>query len=337
MPAISLSSASLPLPPRVASPGADRETSLKVGPWARPGADLSALRARIRRLESGAAMPGNAASEAGSLGMETAERPSLSPGALPPGALPLGAAALDTHLPGGGLPLGCLHEIEGARVEWDDAAATGFALALLARLCAAMPISPAGGVVEGGAVLWITPWRDLYAPGVAAFGLDPGRLILVRAGSETDVLWAMEEGLRCPRLIAVVGEVDGLDRAAGRRLQLAARASGVTAFALRRQRYPARRAEAPSAALTRWRIAPMSSTGASSTGAESENATGGLLGRPSWQAELLRCRGAAPGQWHVEWDDATSGFALAAPFRDGPVVAEPARSEFAGTARQRAS
>jgi len=287
------------------------------------------LRARIRRLESGASVPGDAASGAGSLGMETAERPSLPPA---PSALPLGAAALDAHLPGGGLPLGCLHEIEGARAEWDDAAATGFALALLARLCAAMPASPEGGAMESGAVLWVTPWRDLYAPGVAAFGLDPGRLILVRAGSETDVLWAMEEGLRCPRLIAVVGEVDGLDRAAGRRLQLAARASGVTTFALRRQRYPARRAEAPSAALTRWRIAPMSSVGASSAGA-----AGRFLSRPSWQAELLRCRGAAPGQWHVEWDDATSGFALAAPFRDGPVVAEPARPEFAGTARRRAS
>ncbi len=330
MPTMSLSSASLPLPPRVASPRVDRETGLKVDPRARPGADLSALRARIRCLESGTARPGDAAAGAGSLGTgsvgRTAERASL----------PLGAAALDAHLPGGGLPLGCLHEVEGARAEWDDASATGFVLALLARLCAAAPASPEEGAVESGAVLWITPWRDLYAPGLAAFGLDPGRLILVHAGGETDVLWAMEEGLRCSRLIAVVGEVGTLERGAGRRLQLAARASGVTAFTLRRQRYPARRAEAPSAALTRWRIAPMSSAPGSSAPGSSKDMVGRLLGRPTWQAELLRCRGAAPGQWQVEWDDATGGFALATPVRDGLVVAEPASSTFAGTAERRA-
>ncbi len=228
-------------------------------------------------------------------------------------SLPLGVAPLDAHLPGGGLPLGCLHEVEGARAEWDDAAATGFCLALLARLCAARPSpAPTSTPPEDGAVLWVTPWRDLYAPGVAAFGLDPGRLILVRAGTGTDVLWAMEEGLRCPRLIAVVGEVGALERAAGRRLQLAAGASGVTAFALRRQRYPTRRGEAPSAALTRWRIAPMSSAQMSSAQMSSKGMAGRLLGRPSWQVELLRCRGAAPGQWHVEWDGAAGGFADAA-------------------------
>ena len=46
--------------------------------------------------------------------------------------LPLGQRALDEHLPGGGLALGRLHEIEGARAEWDDGLAAGFCLALIA-------------------------------------------------------------------------------------------------------------------------------------------------------------------------------------------------------------
>jgi protein ImuA len=279
-----------------------------------PHGDLAALRARVRELERGAAY-----SRAGNR------------------AAPLGAAALDAHLPGGGLALGCLHEIEGGRAEWDDGAASGFCLALLARLLGALPEGApqeaAGAPHARGPVLWVSRWRDLYAPGLAAFGLDPGRLILVRAGSGTEVLWAMEEALRCPRLAAVVGEVEALERSAGRRLQLAAEASGVTAFALRRPLRPARRAEAPSAAATRWRVMPAQASHRVSAGRRT------FLGRPCWQVELLRCRGAAPGQWHLEWDDATGGFALAASLRDRPSAPAPGawRPEDGAAARRLAS
>jgi protein ImuA len=244
-------------------------------------------------------------------------------------------AALDAHLPGGGLALGCLHEIEGGRAEWDDGAASGFCLALLARLLGATPRAQ-------GPVLWVSRWRDLYAPGLAAFGLDPGRLILVRAGGGMEVLWAMEEALRCPRVAAVVGEVEALERSAGRRLQLAAEAQGVTVFALRRRLRPARRAAAPSAAATRWRIMPAQALHQASAQASAGRLVSGrgtFLGRPRWQVELLRCRGAAPGQWHLEWDDATGGFALAASLRDRPPAPAPdaRRPEDGAAARRFAS
>jgi protein ImuA len=236
--------------------------------------------------------------------------------------------ALDAHLPGGGLPLGGLHEIEGGRAEWDDGAATGFCVGLLARLLAAGSESgngPGGGRGrDSKPVLWVSPWRDLYAPGLKAFGLDPGRLIQVRAGAGTEVLWAMEEGLRCARLAAVVGEVDALERGPGRRLQLAAEASGVTAFALRRGLRPAQPARAgASAAVTRWRVeaeAMSSGQGAGRSGAGGPGAgrPGRFPERPRWRVELLRCRGAAPGQWCLEWDDAAGGFAMAAALRDRP-------------------
>ncbi|WP_240932715.1 ImuA family protein [Pelagibius litoralis] len=259
-------------------------------PLSRPEArqaGLAALRARISRIESGGRVPGR--------------RP----------VLPLGLAALDEALPGGGLPLGALHEIEGERAEWDDGVTLGFCLAILARL---RRFSSNSGSIPPQNILWVSRWGDLYPPALVALGLDPGRFIMVRAKGEADLFWAMEEGLRCNRLAAVVGEVEGLDRLAGRRLQLAAEASGVTAFALHRRFRPRRRGRDASAALSRWRVTAAASS-------DIEDAT--FIGRPRWRLDLLRCRGAAPGSWQVEWDNAACGFSLAPALRDGSLAAQP--------------
>ena len=149
--------------------------------------------------------------------------------------LALDLPALDAHL-GGGLARGCLHEEAGAM---DDGAALGFCVALAGRLAAERP------------VLWCQSEFDVYAPGLAAFGLDPARLILVRARRPADRLWAMEEGLRCQALAAGVIEFGDLDMTAGRRLQLAAEASGVTGLVLHPEGL---RAAAASPAVTRWRV-----------------------------------------------------------------------------------
>ncbi len=255
-------------------------------------AGLAALRAQISRIESA--------------GRGLARRP----------VLPLGLSALDEALPGGGLPLAALHEIEGERAEWDDGVTLGFCLALLARL---RRLSSDNQSVPPKHVLWISRWGDLYPPALVALGLDPGRFIMVRAKAEPDLLWAMEEGLRCNRLAAVVGEVEGLDRLAGRRLQLAAEASlengaGVTAFALHRRFRPRRRGRDASAALSRWRVTAARSN-------DIEDAT--FIGRPRWRLDLLRCRGAAPGSWQVEWDNAACGFSLAPALRDGSLATGP--------------
>ena len=85
-------------------------------------------------------------------------------------------------------------------------------------------------------VLWCLPRPDLYGPGLAAHGLDPGRVVLVRASRDAEILWAMEEGLRAPGIVAVVGEIGSFPMVASRRLQLAAERSGITAFLLRRWR-----------------------------------------------------------------------------------------------------
>jgi protein ImuA len=217
----------------------------------------------------------------------------------PPGGrpvLPLGLAAVDRVLPGG-LARGCLHELCGAP---DHAAAAGFAAALLGRLAA-----------DGHAV-WIGPREGLYAPGLAAQGLPPERLIVVRAGPRDARLWALEEALRSPGLTAALAEVDRLTLTQSRRLQLAAEAKGVTAFLLR----PLAACEAPSAATTRWRITPLPA-------AADPDAAPRAWQPPRWQVELIRCRGGRTGAWAIAWREGglheiTGALALAAEPGDRP-------------------
>jgi protein ImuA len=120
--------------------------------------DLAVLRERVRRIERGAA--------------------------LRHGVLRFGVDAIDRALPEGGLALGAVHEILGAGGDEEDgAAASGFAASTLARLGA-------------GSILWCLKQNDLYGPGLAEHGLDPSRLVIIRATRDDEILWAIEEGLR---------------------------------------------------------------------------------------------------------------------------------------------
>jgi protein ImuA len=192
----------------------------------------------------------------------------------------LNVPALDRHLPWGGLPRAALHEVAGEGADREQgAAAAGFAALWLGRLQAAGPVLWIVRAVSREAV-------DLHAHGLAQQSLDPQRLILVAARRDDEALWAMEEGLKARSLGAVLGEIEKLDLTASRRLQLAAEASGVTAFVLRRWRLTeraARDAAQPIAAVTRWRVASL----------PVEN---GIC----WQVALTRCRGGKPGSWILE-------------------------------------
>jgi protein ImuA len=235
--------------------------------------------------------------------------------ATPHGVLPFGIAAIDRALPGGGLPRGALHEILGAGGDEEDGAlAAAFAAHILGRL--ASPNSPPLSPLKGGegVVLWCLPHLDLYGFGLAAHGLDPERVVLAQAARDSEILWAMEEGLRAPGLVAVVGEVGALPVVAGRRLQLAAERSGITAFLLRRWRdggQAARERTLPNAAMTRWRIAALPSR-------TLRDEPG--VGRARWRVELLRCRGGEPACWEMEAPDATDHVSLAAALADRPAT-----------------
>lgn len=225
----------------------------------------------------------------------------LESGGRPARFLPLAAPALAAALPGGGLALGALHEIIGAGPDEEDGAiAAAFAAALLARIARH----------AAGEILWCLAAADLYGPGLAAQGLAPSRLVLARCRDDDEMLWAMEEGLRSPSLAAVLGEIGTLPLVAGRRLQLAAEAGGVTAVLLRRWRdaaTAARQRATPSAAVTRWRVAAAPSQDTGEPG----------VGAPLWRVELLRCRGGSPGSWILsetlmEAKDATGDVAVSA-------------------------
>jgi protein ImuA len=245
---------------------------------------LEELRARVAALERGGGRRS---------GAETA---------------PLGMAAIDGVLPGGGLPLGCVHEIVG---EGGSGAAAGFAAALLVRI-ARLP----GGA---GPVLWCPSRPELYGPGLAALGVDPARLIVAHARARADLLWAAEEGLRCPALIAVVAEVSGVGTKESRRFQLAAEAGGVTGFLLREGGHSGKERASSSTALgvTAWRVAP----------APREEGPGEGAPRARWRLELMRCRGGGTGSWVVDWNDGTGDFAVAAEPSDRPHRALARRGE----------
>jgi protein ImuA len=207
--------------------------------------------------------------------------------------IPFGIEDIDRF---GGLLMGSLHEVAGAGPDTEHGAAAALFLAgVLARM--------------EGPVLWVQQRPDLFAPGLACAGLHPARVVFAEAGK--DVLAAMEEGLAHPGLAAVVGEYTGrLSLVASRRLQLGAEKSGVMAALLRRSRiFNDPELAAPSAAVTRWRIAALPSDPPLP---HAPSVPG--LGRALWRLELTHCRGgeAEPGSWIVEACDATGRLALVA-------------------------
>jgi protein ImuA len=222
---------------------------------------LAALRAEVRALES-----------AGSQEREY---------------LPFGVEALDCRLAGGGLPVAALHEAAGERPgPAGEAAATLFLASIAAR--------------RPGPVLWALGSRDLFAPGLAAAGLAPDRVLYAECGRDEDVLAVMEEGLRHGGLAAVVGEVRRAAMPVGRRLQLAAEEGGTPALMLRRWRGNEDPLAPPSAAVTRWRLACAPSAPLPVPG----------IGRPRWRLILARQRGGAPFELIMESPDAEGRLAL---------------------------
>jgi protein ImuA len=205
--------------------------------------------------------------------------------------LPFGVDAIDARLAGGGLAVPGLHEIAGAGPALsDDAAATLFLAGIAARL--------GGGT---GTILWALSRRDLFAPGLALAGLHPARMLYAECRSDQEVLAVMEEGLRHRGLAAVIGEVGRVAMASSRRLQLASEEGGTAALMLKRWR----RAETdplaePSAAVTRWRIAPAPSSPLPVEG----------IGRPCWHVQLARQRGGESFELIMEGTDAQGRLAL---------------------------
>ena len=263
-------------------------------------------------------------------------------GPLGAGSLRLGLDPIDAALPGGGLPLACLHEIAGGGAGAEAGAeagpdagadtgpAIGFAAMVLGRLATGQagqidqigPANRSGRAAQAaGHVVWIAADDPPYPPGLAAFGLPPERLVVASAHRLADRLWALEEAARSGAPVAVLGEVERLDLTTGRRLQLAAEAGGVTLLILNRfashrfasgQAEPAqgRRGEAAGGvAVTRWQVA--SAPGRLDRLSNGEIEPG--VGTPQWRLSLQRSRGGRPGDWQVAWGGPGTGLILVDP------------------------
>ncbi len=127
----------------------------------------------------------------------------------------------------------------------------------------------------------------MFPPALKSFGIAPDKIIFIDLKKEKEILWAMEEALKCDSLSAVVGEMKELSFTNSRRLQLAVEQSRVTGFILRNNT----RNFSTTACVTRWKIAPLPS--------ESDDMPG--VGFPRWNVELLKVRNGKPGSWQIEF------------------------------------
>lgn len=172
-------------------------------------------------------------------------------------------------------PLGAVHEfISYAR---ESAAATnGFMAGLLAQL------------LKKGTAVWVSNKRTIFPPALIQYGIDPERVIFIDVWKQKEVLWAIEEALKCNAVTAVIGELSELSFTESRRLQLAVEQSRVTGFI---HRYTPK-AENVTACVSRWKIAPVPGAIA-----------GGLpgVGFSKWHVQLVKVRNGKPGSWQVEW------------------------------------
>jgi protein ImuA len=215
--------------------------------------------------------------------------------------LPFGLAALDCHLPNGGLTCGALHEVVPA-TQAALPAAFGFVVAVVARFN-----SNFSGAVRNKQIIVVMPDHGsrqcgrLSGHGLNGLGFDPTRVALVETAHRHDSLWALLEALRSGAPLAVIGLIDRLDLKTSQKLHLAATDAGLPLLLLR----PSQTLES-SAAATRWRIG---------TAAAARDRFGNYT-RPHWYLQLERCRNGRPGEWVVEYDHVAHCFSLVAALAD---------------------
>jgi protein ImuA len=192
-------------------------------------------------------------------------------------------AALDTMLgeiknafPHASFPLGAIHEFITNNPE-DIAATYGFMMGIISTL-----------MRNSGALIWISGCRTIFPPALKLFGIPPERVIFINLQKEKEILWAMEESLKCKGLSAVISEMQELDFTASRRMQLAVEQSKVTGFVVRKNA----KSINITACLTRWKITSLKS--------ELFDEMPGI-GFPRWNVELIRARNGTPGKWEIEF------------------------------------
>jgi protein ImuA len=179
--------------------------------------------------------------------------------------------------PNNNFPLGAIHEFICSEAE-DSAATTAFIAGIASSL-----------MRNNGVSLWIGSKKTLYAPALKSFGIAPEKIIFIELQREKEILWAMEEALKCNGLAVVMAEIKDLSFTASRKLQLAVEQSFVTGFVIRHNPITITN----TACVSRWQIKPVSSS-------PEEGLPG--VGYPRWNVNLLKVRNGKGGSWMVEWN-----------------------------------
>jgi protein ImuA len=173
-------------------------------------------------------------------------------------------------------PLGVVHQLI-CGTEEEAAATRGFISGILSSL-----------MNDNGVCIWISSSRTIFPPALTSFGIAPDKIIFIDVKKQKEILWVLEEALKCDRLAAVVGEMQELSFTASRRLQLAVEQSRVTGFILCHNPLSVN----TTACVTRWKV----------TSIPSElPATMPGVGYPRWNVDLLKVRNGKPGSWQLEF------------------------------------
>ena len=158
-----------------------------------------------------------------------------------------GCAAIDRLLPDGGYQRGML-------VQWLTSGGHGadYLSLLLAREACA----------DGGALVVFDPLNQFYPPAAAAIGINLDNLVILRTQQSAtqqqvlpnDLLWSIDQSLRCPAVAAVWGPLDHIDERWFRRFQLSAESSGCLGLFIQ----PVHEARQPSWAEVQWLVSHVS-------------------------------------------------------------------------------
>ena len=191
------------------------------------------------------------------------------------GGLDAGLGIIKEAFPNSCFPTGAIHEFFYTGNE-DGAATSGFIAGIMSSL-----------MKTGGPSIWISPAALIFPPALRLFHIHPHKVIFVHPKKPNDLIWTIEECLKCDSVCTVVAEIGEVNLFESRRLQLAVEESKVTGFMLRRN--PKNLA---TSFVTRWRIRPLSSL--------IDPLLPGI-GFPCWNVELLKVRNGKTGNWNIIW------------------------------------
>lgn len=188
----------------------------------------------------------------------------------------IGLGSIEMAFPQKTFPRGAIHEFVSDHAT-NVAATNGFIAGIAGKL-----------MQQQGICVWIGSNPCVFAPALRNYGIQPEKIIFIRVRQQKELLWTIEEALKCQSLALVVGEINEINFLQSRRLQLAVEQSRVTGFIHRYQP----KAASTIACIARWQIMPLPSI--------AEDGMPGV-GFARWRVSLLKIRNGKPGTWDIEW------------------------------------